>query len=201
MQASRMTSVIRWGLWGASGVPGLFLIWHWQTGQLGVVPHEVMLHRTGRYALLFLMATLALGFIQAFISWRPLYAARRPLGVWTFLYACGHAMTWLFLDQGGIWEFALAEMRAMLHVKLGIAGLLLMLPLALTSVDIAPRLLGFKLWKKLHLLVWPAAIVVIAHTWVVSRFQSPLVVVLTLVILFLLASRLYAAHAQSKAKT
>ena len=195
-----MTSVIRWGLWVACGLPGLILVWHWQTGQLGVVPDEALLHRTGRFALLFLMSTLGLGFVQAFVNWRPLYAARRPIGVWTFLYASAHAMVWLFLDQSGILEFAWAEMRQMLHVKLGIAGLLLMLPLAITSVDIAPRLLGFKLWKRLHLLVWPAALVVIAHTWVVSRFQSPLVIVLTFIIIFLLASRLYAARLNAKTK-
>ncbi|PZX47877.1 sulfoxide reductase heme-binding subunit YedZ [Roseinatronobacter thiooxidans] len=193
-----MTSVIRWGLWLACALPGLVLVWHWQTGQLGVVPHEVLLHRTGRFALLLLMATLGLGFVQSLLPWRPLYAARRPLGVWTFLYASAHAAVWLMLDQGGILEFAWAEMRKMLHVKLGIAGLLLMLPLAVTSVDIAPRLLGFRLWKRLHLLVWPTALVVIAHTWVVSRFQNLLVIGLTLAILFLLASRLYAARKNMK---
>ena len=198
MQASRMTSVIRWGLWFACAVPGLVLLWQWQAGQLGVVPDEVLLHRTGRFALLLLMATLGLGFVQAVITWRPLYAARRPLGVWTFLYASAHATVWLMLDQGGILEFAWAEMHEMLHIKLGLAGLLLMLPLAVTSVDIAPRLLGFRLWKRLHLLVWPAALVVIAHTWVVSRFQNPRVIGLTLAILLLLASRLYAARKNMK---
>ena len=198
MQESRITSLIRWGMWFGCAMPGLLLLWRWQTGQLGVVPHEVLLHQSGRFALFLLMASLGLGFVQAFVIWRPLYAARRPLGVWTFLYAAAHATVWLMLDQGGMLEFAFAEMREMLHIKLGLAGLLLMLPLAVTSIDIAPRLLGFKLWKRLHLLVWPAAIMVVAHTWVVSRFQNLLVVGLTFTILFLLASRLYSAQKKFK---
>jgi sulfoxide reductase heme-binding subunit YedZ len=194
MPVQRMTVLIRWGLWSVCAVPGLALLWQWQAGRLGVVPDEVLLHQTGRVALLLLIATLGLGFIQAMLPWRPLYAARRPLGVWTFLYACAHALVWLMLDQGGILEFAWAELQKMLHVKLGVAGLLLMLPLAVTSIDLAPRVLGLDMWKRLHLLVWPAALLVIAHTWVVSRFQNMLIVGLTLVILFLLSSRVLAAR-------
>ena len=152
------------------------------------------MHQTGRFALLFLIATLALGFVQFFIHWKALFAIRRPLGVWTFLYALSHAAIWLLLDQGGLWDIALAEMVTMAHVQLGLAALLLLLPLALTSVDMAPRLLVYPLWKKLHVLVWPAATVAMIHVWVVSRFQNPQVTGLTIVVILLMMSRLYAAR-------
>ena len=193
MPPATATTLIRWGLWLGCGVPGIVLWLRWQAGHLGVVPSEVLLHQTGRMALLLLMATLALGFVLSLLRWKPLYAARRPLGVWTFLYACAHGGVWFWLDQGAVGEFALMELREMLHLKLGLAALLLMLPLALSSVDAAPRLIGFRHWKRLHLLVWPAAALVLAHAWVVSRFGSPLVLWLTGVMLVLMATRLRAA--------
>ncbi|MBR3369273.1 MAG: ferric reductase-like transmembrane domain-containing protein [Rhodobacteraceae bacterium] len=187
-----MTGVIRWATWLAGALPGAWLYWQWQRGTLGVVPAEVLLHQTGRFALLLLMATLALGFAHFLTNWRALFAARRPLGVWTFLYALAHASIWLLLDQGGFIEFAADELRKMLHLQLGLAALLLMLPLALTSVDAAPRILGFPVWKKLHLLVWPTAFIAIMHAWVVSRFENPLVLALAGLSAFFMASRIYA---------
>ena len=187
-----MTGLIRWFTWLACALPGVWLFWHWWAGTLGVVPAEALLHQTGRFALLMLMATLALGFAHFLTNWRALFAARRPLGVWTFIYALAHACTWLFLDQGGFIEFAADELRKMMHLQLGLAALLLMLPLALTSVDAAPRILGFSVWKKLHLLVWPTAFIAILHAWVVSRFENPLVIALTALTVFFMASRIYA---------
>ncbi len=193
MAARKPATALAWAFWLGGALPGLWLGWRYQAGQLGVMPHEVLLHLTGRFALLALLATLALGFVQWLVTWRPLYGARRPLGVWTFLYAGGHGAIWFWLDQGGVPEFALSELREMAHVKLGLAALLLMLPLALTSVDAAPRLIGLKLWKRLHLLVWPAAAIVIAHVWSVTRFESRALIMLTGVVLCLMATRAYAA--------
>lgn len=189
----QMAHVAR-AVWLVSALPGGVLLWRWQTGQLGVVPAEALLHQSGRLALLFLMAVLVLGFVQSLLDWRPLRGARRPLGVWTFLYAAGHASAWLMLDQGGNIGFALAEAQRMAHVQIGLAALVLLAPLAITSVDAAPRLLGYGLWKRLHLLVWPVTVLVIAHTWVVSRFQNPVVLVLTAVVAVLIVTRIRAAR-------
>lgn len=193
MQAIKAVTALRLGFWLGGALPGLWLLWRYQAGKLGVMPNEVLLHLTGRFALFALMATLILGFVQWLVTWRPLFAVRRPLGVWTFLYAFAHGAIWFWLDQGGVLEFALMEIGEMTHVKLGLAALALMLPLALTSVDAAPRLLGLKLWKRLHLLVWPAAAIVTAHAWVVSRFENRSVVVLTMVVLFLISTRIFVA--------
>lgn len=190
--AAPLTALIRWSVWPGCAAPGAWLYWQWQGGNLGVVPAEALLHQTGRFALLMLMATLALGFAHFLTNWRALFAARRPLGVWTFIYALAHACIWLFLDQGGFIEFAADELRKMMHLQLGLAALLLMLPLALTSVDAAPRILGFPVWKKLHLLVWPTAFIANLHAWVVSRFENPLVIALTALTVFFMASRIYA---------
>jgi methionine sulfoxide reductase heme-binding subunit len=193
MPTLTMMVSIRWGIWISGAIPAALLFWLWQTKKLGLVPVEALLHQTGRIALLLLIGTLGLGFVQHFIHWKPLFAVRRPLGVWAFIYGCAHAATWFWLDQSGLAEIALAEVTTMAHVQLGLAVLLLLLPLALTSVDIAPRILGYHIWKKLHLLVWPAACLAIFHVWVVSRFESLQLVGITLLIVLLMGARSYVA--------
>lgn len=188
----RAFSVIGWTVRIGGALPGLWLLWQWQTGGLGVVPDEPLLHWTGRIALIALVATLALSPVHLISGWQPVLAARRPLGVWAFAYALFHALTWAFLDQAGIWEFMRAEIASMAHLQLGIATLLLLLPLALTSTNAAVRTLTRARWHLLHLLVWPATLMAVVHAWMVARFENPLVVGLGLLVLVMLSTRLLA---------
>jgi sulfoxide reductase heme-binding subunit YedZ len=189
----RAFSVVGWGVTVAGALPGLWLWGQWWTGGLGFVPDEPLLHWTGRFALIFLVATLALGPLHLLTRWKPVFAARRPMGLWSFGYAASHVAIWLFLDQAGIWEFAWAEITSMLHVQLGLAALLLLLPLALTSTNAALKALTLRRWNALHLLVWPAVLIALAHAWMVARFENPLVLGLGALVLVMLTTRLIAA--------
>ena len=187
-----LAPLIRWGATVGGAVPGLWLLWQWQIGALGVIPDTALLHWSGRFALLLLMATLGIGFAHFITGWGVLFAARRPLGVWTFIYALAHAAVWAVYDQAAIPAFMIEEAARMAHVQLGLAALLLMAPLALTSVDAAQRALTLRRWRWLHLLVWPAAALAVAHAWVVSRFDSALVQGLAAALGLLAAARLVA---------
>ena len=188
----RAFSVVGWVVTVAGAMPGLWLWWQWQTGGLGFVPEEPLLHWTGRFALTLLVATLALGPLHILTGWRPVFAMRRPMGLWAFAYAAAHLAIWMFLDQAGIWEFIWAEMTSMLHVQLGLAALLLLLPLALTSTNAALKALTLPRWNLLHLLVWPAVLIALAHAWMVARFENPLVMGLGALVVAMLTTRLIA---------
>ncbi len=188
----RAASVVGWTVTLGGALPGLWLVWQWQTGALGFVPDEPLLHWTGRFALVGLVATLALGPLHIAARWPPLFAARRPMGLWAFTYAVAHLAIWALLDQAGIWEFIWAEATSMANVQLGLAALLLLLPLALTSFNEAVRLLTLPRWSALHLLVWPATLLALTHAWMVARFDSPLVVALGALTLAMLTTRLIA---------
>lgn len=192
----RAAPPIRWGATIAGALPGAWLIWQWQAGALGVIPDTALLHWSGRFALLLLMATLGIGFAHFVTGWGVLFAARRPLGVWTFVYALAHAAVWAVYDQAAIPAFMIEEVTHMAHVQLGLAALLLLAPLALTSVDAAQRALTLRRWRWLHLLVWPAAALAVAHAWVVSRFDSALVLALAAALGLLAAARLLALWRQ-----
>lgn len=180
----------------AGAVPGLWLAWQWQAGALGFVPDEALLHWTGRFALVFLVATLALGPLHIAAQWRPLFAARRPMGLWAFGYGLCHLGIWAIFDQGGVAAFIWAEVTSMRQVQLGLAALLLLLPLAATSTNAALRALTLRRWSALHLLVWPAAVLALGHAWMVARFENPLVVALGALTLAMLVTRVIAGVRQ-----
>lgn len=195
-----MLRAVRRAVTVAGALPGLWLWLHWHRGGLGVVPNEVLLHMTGRFALFALVATLALGPLHAISGWVAVHGARRPLGLWAFGYALAHLGIWITLDQGGHLDFVLAELASMAHLQLGLAVVLLMLPLALTSTDGARTRLTPRWWKRLHLLVWPAAGLAVVHAIMVARFGNPLVAGLGLLVLAMAATRLLAAVRAARAK-
>jgi methionine sulfoxide reductase heme-binding subunit len=113
--------------------------------------------------------------LNLFFGWKWAAGLRKPLGLYSFLYACLHLLTFTVLDYGLdgllIWQ-AVAEKR---YVIAGFAGFLLLLPLAITSTKGWQRRLG-RGWRSLHRLIYPAAILVILHfLWLSKVSRDPLI--------------------------
>ncbi len=92
---------------------------------------------------------------------------RRWLGLTTFAFALMHTLTSVEHILGGRWD-GISFLLPIFQVGawLGVVALGLMVPLVLTSNQFAIRTLG-KYWKRLHLLVYPAAILGVVHSiWV-----------------------------------
>ena len=70
------------------------------TGQLSVNPIQDIEQRLGRSALYFLVATLAVTPLTTLTGWRQLPPRRRALGLYTFLYASLHFLTFSVVDYG-----------------------------------------------------------------------------------------------------
>ena len=51
------------------------------------------------------------------------------------------------------------------YIMIGMAALLLMVPLALTSTRNSIRRLGGKRWNRLHQLIYPIAVLGVIHFW------------------------------------
>ena len=196
----RPARLMYWAAALGGAVPGLWLWWQYQACALGVMPGEALLHQTGRFGLVFLMGTLGVGFAHFLTGWVPLFAARRPLGVWTFLYALSHALIWGWFDQAGMVEFILMEISQMRHVQLGLGALLLMAPLALTSFNAAQRVMTLRWWKWLHLLTWPAAVLALLHAWSVARFDAALVTAMGAALAVMMLTRLFARWRARRAR-
>lgn len=156
-------------------LPLVLLIWDGTHDQLTANPIQEITARTGKTALITLVLSLACTPLNTLFGIRQVLPLRRPLGLYAFMYAGLHLLTFTVLDYGLdarlIWD-TIAEKR---YVLVGFSAFMLLLPLALTSTRWSMRRLG-KRWKALHRLVYVAAPLAVLHfLWLVKAdIREPL---------------------------
>ncbi|HKJ15987.1 MAG TPA: protein-methionine-sulfoxide reductase heme-binding subunit MsrQ [Xanthomonadales bacterium] len=158
------------GIWGLS---------------LGANPIEELLHRCGKWGLNFLLITLAVTPVRrlARINW--LIHFRRMLGLFAFFYILMHFAIYAVLDQGLSFNYIIEDVVKRPYITLGMAALLMLIALAVTSTNKMMRRLG-RNWQKLHRLVYVIAILGVWHFyWQVKGDEpEPLVYAGILAVLF-----------------
>ena len=157
--------------------PIIFVICLIPLGQLGygyysdnltVNPIEYITRFTGSYALLILLASLAVTPLRRLTGWNELIKLRRMVGLFAFFYATLHFTTYMVLDL--FFDFAAIgkDILKRPYITVGFSALVLMIPLALTSNAAMIRRLG-KRWQQLHYLVYGIAILGVVHFyWLVK---------------------------------
>jgi sulfoxide reductase heme-binding subunit YedZ len=146
----------------AALTPLAVMAWEYARGQLSANPIREITLRTGKAALVLLVLSLAVTPVHILFGTRLVLKLRRPLGLYAFLYASLHGLTFVGLDYGFNLGLLLREVLQKRFVQAGILAFLLLLPLAITSTRGWMRRLG-KNWKRLHRLVYVAALVAVVH--------------------------------------
>lgn len=164
-----------WTLYIAGAAWGGWLFWLGATGGLGVEPIEALEHRYGELALQLIVAGLAVTPLRHWAGLN-LMPFRRAIGVLAFFFVLAHFLVWAVLDVqrlSAIW----ADILERPYVTIGMAGFVMLIPLAVTSNNWSVRKLGGIAWRKLHRLVYPAALLGAVHyVWLAKGFQvEPLV--------------------------
>lgn len=131
-------------------------------GDLGANPVQEVLHTLGKTGLNLLLITLAITPIRKEIGLNWLVGLRRTFGLAVFGYILLHATTYAVLDQGLAWSSLLVDVTERPYITLGFLGLVLMVPLAVTSTNAMQRRLGRR-WSRLHRLVYPISILGVIH--------------------------------------
>jgi sulfoxide reductase heme-binding subunit YedZ len=85
------------------------------------------------------------------------------LGLFTFFYAALHLLAYVWFDMGFDWPDILRDIGKRPFILVGMSAMLLLLPLAATSLDAAVRALGARRWQWLHRLVYVIAPLAILH--------------------------------------
>ena len=163
-------------VFGLCLAPTLVLIWDSVTGGLSVNPVEDITHRTGDWALRFLLLTLAISPFRWLSGWNGAMRYRRMLGLFTFWYASLHFSTYIVFDHFFDIRSITDDVIERKYVTAGFLAFILLLPLAVTSTQGWIRRLG-KRWLGLHRLVYVAAVAGVVHfLWLVKLETSePLV--------------------------
>lgn len=169
MQQQSAITAFRLLVLAGCSAPALWLMWQWFFGDLGAVPSEAVVHFTGRTGLTLLLVTIAFSPAFRFTRWIGFMVARRQLGLWAFFWLLAHMLAWMGLDQYWDWPWIRREMIDLPYIRYGVAALLLLVPLALTSFRHVQRKMGFVAWHWLHRLVYVAATLGVMHLWVLTR--------------------------------
>lgn len=146
-------------------VPLAMLAWDAVRGRLGANPIEFFIHTTGILSLIFLALSLAVTPVRKIGGWNFLSHFRRSLGLFAFAYALLHLLAWIALDRQGSLRSVIEETVRRPFITFGMAGFLMMAPLAITSTNAAIKRMGAKRWKMLHRLAYVAAIAGVVHYW------------------------------------
>lgn len=157
---------------------------------LGANPIEELLHQLGRWGLKFLLLTLTITPLRRWTGWNWLIRFRRMLGLFVFFYVLLHFVTYAVLDQGLDIALIIEDIVKRPYITLGMTGLLLLIPLAVTSTKGMMRRLGRR-WQKLHRLVYVIAIAGVWHFYWQVKLDTLDATIYALVLTVLLATRIY----------
>jgi sulfoxide reductase heme-binding subunit YedZ len=150
-------------------VPLTVLIWDLTHDNLGAdIIREATL-RTGKTALVLLVLSLACTPVSTILNYKTLLKLRRPLGLYSFMYASIHFAIFIGVDY--FFDLTLIK-EALLEKRFAIVGLttgLILLVLAITSTQGWKRRLK-KRWARLHKLAYLAGFLATVHfVWLVKQ--------------------------------
>lgn len=143
---------LQWGLM-LSGQPHAM---GWNVGQW---THRYL----GDTAIRILLLTLAVSPLRDISGWAPIVLIRRRVGLSAFFYAALHLLAYFWLDRDWSITGLIEDVTIRTYIMLGMAALTLLIPLAITSTNGMIKRLGRKTWDRLHWLIYPLAILAVAH--------------------------------------
>jgi len=169
------------------------LLWAYQfvTGNLGVNPIEKLMDELGLMALRLIIITLMITTLSNIKTLKSIVVLRRMIGLFAFYYVCLHFSTYIVLDHFLDMQFIIQDIIKRPFITFGFISFLFLIPLASTSTNNMIKRLGFKLWKKIHYLIYPVAILASMHFYVLVRADKTEPVIYMGIIILLLLHRIF----------
>ena len=145
----------------------------------------------GLMALRLIILTLMISSIAHIKAFKSIGIFRRMIGLFAFYYVSLHFSTYIFLDHFLDLQFIIKDIIKRPFITLGFISFLLLIPLAVTSTNSMVKKLGFNLWKKLHYLIYPAAILSSMHFYMLVRANKSEPAIYMGIIILLLLYRVF----------
>ncbi|WP_331374082.1 protein-methionine-sulfoxide reductase heme-binding subunit MsrQ [Sinorhizobium chiapasense] len=160
-----------WVLYALGFCPAISAFYLGATGQLPGNAVKEFEHFLGLWALRFLVATLTITPIRDLfgINW---LRYRRALGLLAFYYVLMHFLAYMVLDQTLRIQPIIADIARRPFITIGMAALVMLLPLAATSNNWSIRRFGQR-WNKLHRLVYVIAAAGALHFAMAVKVVGP----------------------------
>lgn len=130
--------------------------------KLGGDPVEAVLHFTGIGAINVLLLTLLVSPLAKTLKKSWLMQVRRLLGIYAFIYALCHLLSFLAFEVQFDGELFVKEVLQRPYITIGLVAFILLLALTVTSFNAIKRKMGKK-WQFLHNFVYLIAILSVIH--------------------------------------
>lgn len=169
------------------------LLWAYQfvTGNLGVNPIEKLMDELGLMALRLIIITLMITTLSNIKPLKSIVVLRRMIGLFAFYYVCLHFSTYIVLDHFLDMQFIIQDIIKRPFITFGFISFILLIPLVITSPKRMLKKIGYKIWKRIHYLIYPAAILASLHFYMLVRANKIEPAIYIFLILLLLLYRLF----------
>ncbi len=177
-------------LFTSMAAPLIWLVFLAYTNQLGADPAKSLVDELGQWAIRFLILTLCASTFSRRLNVRVLMQHRRMVGLFALFYALLHLLAVSTFILGWRVDLLIRELTDRPYIMLGMVGLLLLIPLGITSTKGWQKKLGRR-WSTLHKLIYPASLLALMHLVLLIRASILEAVVYAFLISLLLIERLF----------
>ena len=160
-------------------------------GNLGINPIDKLMDEFGKMALRLIIVTLIISSLSQYRFLRSLQNIRRMIGLTAFYYVVCHFLTYIVLDHFFNWKFILKDIVKRPFITFGFINLILLLPMVFTSTNAMVKKLSYKIWKKIHYLIYIIAPLGALHFYLLKKADKTEPLVYLGIIFFLLFWRFY----------
>lgn len=172
-------------------LPVAILIYAYMTSGVPARLWNDLVHRTGYWALLFILISLAITPIRRSGRFGGLLETRRLIGVGAFVYASLHIALYITDEKFDLIKVAL-EIVKRLYLTIGFVAWLGLLVLAITSNDTMVKKLGAARWRRLHQITYIVAFLSLIHFFQQTKADFTLPATITGLFGWLMVYRLVA---------
>ena len=159
-------------------LPAVWVAVQYDLGWLKTNNVKSLVHEMGLWAIRILLVSLAITPLRRIGQWNKLLAVRRMLGVAVLFYGLAHFALYIAEEHFDIGVVA-SEILLRFYLTVGFVTLLALAVLGATSTDAMIRRIGGAKWNRLHVLVYPIAILALLHYMLQTKLDvsAPLLLV------------------------
>jgi sulfoxide reductase heme-binding subunit YedZ len=162
----------------------------WGTQYLTTDPVQKLDRELGDWTLIFIILSLSVRPLADILKRNEFINYRRMIGLFALFYAVLHVTSYqvfhLKLDVAAF----LKDIAERPFITVGMVAFVLLIPLGVTSTKGMIRRLG-KTWRKLHMLIYPIALLGIVHFYMMIRADFSRPYIYGAIILLLLGYRVW----------
>lgn len=185
----RLWQIVRAVIFVLALLPFVYLLQGAVLNTLGADPARELALETGRWALRFLLMSLAITPLRELTGLTGLFPLRRTLGLFSLFYAVLHFIIYMVFLLELRWSEIGSDIVERPYITVGFTALLILVAMGVTSTKAMMRRLGRR-WKQLHQLVYLASLLALLHLLWILRTDLFDAVFYGTILLLLLGYRL-----------